>query len=211
MSNNYQPRGPGATAEAPGTKAYRVHLYLSVRVPVDVHHAATQLEAIDVALRSTDLPTAACAGTFADEVIAAMVDEVGDEHHIKSTTYAPGQLDAQPWVDVAQRDQTESLLTGPTTSRYLDLSTQHVTKQTMAWLCKGPNAATAGLGATIAPYQYGVIVGIPSDIPDLTAIDDVECPEDLKVILRFGRSIGCDLVRLDQDAALSGQLPIYAV
>lgn len=84
---------------------------------------------------------------------------------------------------------------------YLDLSTCHVSEETMHSL---DVAACSGL--TIAPYEYGAFVSVPSESSD---IDDMDCPNDLKQVLRYARSEGCDVVRFDQAAGILADLPYF--
>lgn len=85
--------------------------------------------------------------------------------------------------------------------QYLDLATNHVSEETMRSL-DGQQCS----GITIAPYEYGAFVSVPSDI---AAINKLECQEDLKVVLRYARSEGCNVVRFDQDAEAVTGLPRF--
>ncbi|HDR9174327.1 hypothetical protein [Burkholderia vietnamiensis] len=85
--------------------------------------------------------------------------------------------------------------------RYLDVSTGHVTAETMDWFDDGKCSAL-----TVAPYTYGAFVSVPFAASD---IDDVECPEDLKTVLKFARNLGCDVIRFDADADTLVELPRY--
>lgn len=84
---------------------------------------------------------------------------------------------------------------------YLDLSTGHVSKETMTGLS---NSSCTGI--TIANYDYGVFVSVPGEDE---GIDELECPEDLKVVLRFAKAEGCHLVRFDSDAGTVPNLPSF--
>lgn len=84
-----------------GLSAYRVHLNAVVRVPVVVHAAASQLDAIEKALTETNLHqmfrSHAC--EYADEIISVLVDEEGDEDYRNSRIYDPGTKPGQgEWV-----------------------------------------------------------------------------------------------------------------
>lgn len=90
LDQNGQPWGcMPETEQKAEAKAYRVHLYAVVRVPVEISEASSQLEAIQKAESQTNLQTAFLSGEFADDVVSVLVDEVGDEEYLKSTTYLP--------------------------------------------------------------------------------------------------------------------------
>ena len=90
LDQNGQPWGRmPETEQKAEAKAYRVHLYAVVRVPVEISEASSQLEAIQKAESQTNLQTAFLSGEFADDVVSVLVDEVGDEEYLKSTTYLP--------------------------------------------------------------------------------------------------------------------------
>ena len=75
------------TEQKAEVQAYRVHLYAVVRVPVEICEASSQLEAIQKAESQTNLHTAFRSGEYAEDVVSVLVDEVGDEEYLKSTTY----------------------------------------------------------------------------------------------------------------------------
>lgn len=84
-----------------GMNAYRVHLYAVARVAVEVDSAATQLEAVDKAVKGADLNrTFRGVGVeYADEIVGVMVDEVGDSDYRNTRSYDPGVKPGQaPWV-----------------------------------------------------------------------------------------------------------------
>jgi hypothetical protein len=105
---------------------------------------------------------------------------------------------------VLQRDEAINQEEG--TNRYLDLSTGHVSEQTMDWLNEATPSQSHCSGITVAPYEYGAFLSVPSEA---AAIDDLECADDLKTVLKYARSIGCDVVRFDSDAMLVAGLQYF--
>ena len=90
--------------------------------------------------------------------------------------------------------------------RYLDLSSGHVSEETMDWLSEATPARSHCTGITIAPYEYGVFVGVPDDVGN---IKDLECADDLKAVLRYARQTGCDVIRFDRDGDTVADLPHF--
>lgn len=86
---------------------------------------------------------------------------------------------------------------------YLDLSTGHVSQTTMQFIeaVQEENC----LPMTIANYEYGAFITVPSDFDDLPK----GLPKDLKEVLEYANKQGCILVRLDKDADTTTDLPIY--
>lgn len=97
--------------ESAADKAYRVHLYAVVRVPVEVPSASSQLNAIEKAEASVDLCREFTRGEYADEVVGALVDEVGDsDEYLNSRNYVPTtQFDAgtECWKVESQRTEAQ--------------------------------------------------------------------------------------------------------
>lgn len=85
--------------------------------------------------------------------------------------------------------------------QYLDLSTSHISKETMDLLTTG----TKYLGITIATYEYGAFISVP----DFTEHFPADLPEDLKSILMHANDLGCFVVRLDSDGNLANGLLVY--
>lgn len=84
------------------------------------------------------------------------------------------------------------------THSYLDLSNHHLTRSTYEWLEGEADAnPRRRLMTTVAPYEYGIFVGVPADLDAVQALDG---PEDLKAVLAFARGLGCNVVRFDRDA-----------
>lgn len=85
--------------------------------------------------------------------------------------------------------------------RYLDLATNHVTQTTMDWLSQG-----AAEGFTVAPYDYGCFVVVPADVERVEAL---ECPDDLKDVMRYAIKRDCHLIRFDALADSSENLHVF--
>lgn len=84
---------------------------------------------------------------------------------------------------------------------YLDLAQFHVSEATSHWL---DEAICTGLA--IAPYEYGAFVSVPANND---AIDELECPDDLKAVLKYAHFEGCGVVRFDADADAVAALPTF--
>ncbi len=103
---------------------------------------------------------------------------------------------------------------------HLDLSTSHVTLETMKQLshlgvagdcatgdCSDARIQAAGWPAmTIAAYDRGCFVSVPSFFTDEQR-DAV--PEDLRYVFRHAQAYGATLIRLDSDGATLEALPTY--
>jgi hypothetical protein len=89
---------------------------------------------------------------------------------------------------------------------YLDLSTGHVSKKTMEWLNAALPIESHCHGLTIAPYEYGAFVSVPSKAE---TIDERECPDDLKTVLKFAQQKSCSIVRFDRDGETIEDLPYF--
>lgn len=117
---------------------------------------------------------------------------------VELATMLAALLQRHGYIEQEPKDLDELLQCAKAANRsmgkcqYLDLSTCHVAEETAHWLDE--NLCT---GITIAPYEYGAFVSVPSELPD---IDGLDCPKDLKKVLRFARQMGCDMVRFDKDA-----------
>lgn len=85
------------------TRAYRVHLYAVIRVPVNVPDALSQLDAIEKAEESVNLERDWKDGEYADEVVGVLVDEVGDGEYMNTRNYV-ADADSGKWVE--ERPQT---------------------------------------------------------------------------------------------------------
>ncbi len=89
---------------------------------------------------------------------------------------------------------------------YLDLSTGHVSEETMHWLGDATPAKSHCMGITIAPYEYGAFVSVPSDA---AAFEELECADDLKAVLHYAKGLNCDVVRFDSDGDTVPGLPHF--
>lgn len=186
---------PDASA---GSKPYRVHLYLAVRVSVDVPAGASQQDAIAKALASTDFQNDFRGGEYAGEVSMVMVGEPGDTALLESTAYIPRVRPEQTgWTPT-----TGGMTVRPDVYRHLTLAQSHVSKDTMEWM---ESAELPDL--CIGPYDLGCFVTVPVVDAD---IDLLDCPEDLKTVMHYARSIDCDVLRFDVDGDFIEALQEYA-
>jgi hypothetical protein len=91
--------------------------------------------------------------------------------------------------------------------QYLDVSTSHVTRDTMQLLSWG--TLPLGMPAmTVASYEYGAFVSVPEELA-LASPEGQALPADLLEVLQAARTLGCDVVRLDADGAQMDALPTY--
>lgn len=84
-------------------------------------------------------------------------------------------------------------------SKYLDISIAHLTQETLK-----------NLDAEHAPYSFqydeGVFISIPeNDDPEAFA----KFPKDLQILLRYAWKNDARLVRLDVNAEIDGDIPVY--
>lgn len=84
----------------------------------------------------------------------------------------------------------------------LAVSIGHITQETMAWMRHPP----ADAPFAIAPYQHGAFVSVPSDVQ---IIDELACPEDLRVVMQHACRAGCLAIRFDSDADVIQALPYF--
>ena len=83
---------------------YDVHLYLTFRVKMPKVIAVNKEAAIESALETLDpgsLPTMSTGGRvfeYSDEVVAALVDIVGDDDFSHSMSLVPVPMDQDPWI-----------------------------------------------------------------------------------------------------------------
>jgi len=204
-------RRAGAIATDQATD-YRVTLYATVRVPVEVSSAANPLNAVELAIKNTELEHAFRGGEYADDITAALVDVVGDANYQRSVTFLPGPSNDEPWAE-SPADESEQPIPSRAAEilKFLYLSTCHLSKRSFDWVRRA--AASNGdprcPGLHIGSYAYGVFISVPSDIRDLTEIATMQCPGDLKSVLGYARSLGCELIRMDADAPCVDALPTY--
>ena len=88
--------------------------------------------------------------------------------------------------------------------RCLDLMSNHVSQETMQAMSRAPSWGPI----TVAPYEYGAFVSVPSNDGECN-VDDLRCPVDLKIVLNKARSLGCDIVCFDAAADALDGLPYF--
>jgi hypothetical protein len=87
---------------------------------------------------------------------------------------------------------------------FLDCSSVHLTKATLMMLSNGDHLRYP---STVAPYAYGVLVGVPNyEEPD-EPMDGF--PPDVLPILTYAASIGCSMVRFDRDGIVYPEFTQY--
>lgn len=89
--------------------------------------------------------------------------------------------------------------------QYLDCSTGHITRETMKMLEAGDNQR---LWNTVAPYEYGAFVGVPS-FEGASEDQFASFPKDLMEVLKFAAQRDCQIVRFDADGFDHDELPRY--
>lgn len=77
--------------------------------------------------------------------------------------------------------------------RYLDISTRHISPETL-------NGGS--VHHHIADYEAGAFFYVPDEI-------DEDCPRDLGKVLEYAKTNGCSIVRFDGDADTVDTLPFY--
>ena len=82
---------------------------------------------------------------------------------------------------------------------YFDLSTAHLTRTTMNLLDSGAH----GFLFTVAPYDFGVFVGVPDEL------DLATTPKDLLQVMRYAKMLGCAVIRFDADGDTHDELPAF--
>lgn len=89
---------------------------------------------------------------------------------------------------------------------YLDVSTEHITRGTMAKLESGSSHLYGWPAMSIANYEYGCFVTVPLD----TEPEQWEAlPPDLAKVLDYARKLGAILVRFDAEGEPAHKLPTY--
>lgn len=133
------------------------------------------------------------------------IDDEPDEGYLDSHNCLMGLIEAARRLGETQVKPPAKQAT--TTYQYLDLSTGHLSEETMDWINEASPNRSHCSGLSIAPYEYGAFVSVPGEGD---SIDDLECSEDLKEVLRFAMGQGCDVVRLDADAGYLSELPMFS-
>lgn len=87
-------------------------------------------------------------------------------------------------------------------AKYADLSTAHLRVDTIE-----------NLDADTIPYSYEYEEGIFISVPEKTDLDNDEwtkdLPDDLMNLLEYAWKNECQLIRLDRDAEIIKDLPVY--
>lgn len=88
---------------------------------------------------------------------------------------------------------------------FLDLSTAHLPKELGSF--SEPENVTTWQTHTIYNHsEYGFFIHVPDDD---TYLDPGDVPDELRVIFDYARSLGCDYVLFDRDAAIDTALPTW--
>jgi hypothetical protein len=88
----------------------------------------------------------------------------------------------------------------PSVRRFLDLSTAHLPQQMLYELGSQP-------GVVADATEFGAWLWVPSDPDD--PVTGARPPDEVLVIQRYARSLGCDWVLLDADAPTVHGLPTF--
>lgn len=82
--------------------------------------------------------------------------------------------------------------------KYLEISTAHLTQKTLE-----------GLNAMESPYTYEYEEGIFMSVPDKNETNISDMPKDLRILLQYTWINGIDLIRMDRDADIIDDIPVY--
>lgn len=82
---------------------------------------------------------------------------------------------------------------------YCDLSTAHLSRATMSML----ESRDHGFPFTVAPYDFGVFVGVPDELDVNTT------PKDLLQVMQHAKKLNCFVVRFDADGDVCAALPAF--
>ena len=82
--------------------------------------------------------------------------------------------------------------------KYLDISTAHLTQGTFG-----------GLNSMHLPYAYNYDEGVFITVPSKDEVDSVNIPDDLRILLQYAWDNDIDLIRMDRDAEVCDDLPVY--
>ena len=131
-----------------------------------------------------------------DDLYIASLCEIVD-----STDYTPNPVvraaclsseDSEIPTEEAHVKDVARMAKKPPITKCLDLSTGHLTQETMQ------NPAHH----LTAEYEYGAIFYVPEKISE-------DCEPDLAVVLKFAQQHGCDLVRFDNLNEVIDELPYF--
>lgn len=91
--------------------------------------------------------------------------------------------------------------------QYLDVSTAHITKETMNQIVAYTDlpAGDRGWLPIVAVYPEGAFLWVPEELQDHAP----DLPADLNRLLKIAKAQGCHLIRLDADADVIDGLMTY--
>lgn len=81
---------------------------------------------------------------------------------------------------------------------YLDISTAHLTQGTFG-----------KLNSMDIPYTYNYDEGAFISVPDKEEVSIITMPDDLRILLQYAWDNDIDLIRMDRDAEVCDDLPVY--
>lgn len=190
-----------------GSQSYRVHLYVAVRVPVNVC-GVTRGDLIGAARKAAEeFDSGAFAAQYAGNNASPHPDD--DE-----TTAEYAEEIAAAMVDVPDKDgdpeghyfEDEALWPDRNSGavhKYLDCSTGHLRPSTRQRIADGECP-----GPSQYPNEYGAWVHVPSEAED-AANEEGSMPDDLLAVVRYARVRGCCWIKFDRDADRLQCLPWY--
>lgn len=82
--------------------------------------------------------------------------------------------------------------------KYLDISTAHLTQRTFN-----------SLNTIESLYTYGYEEGVFISVPDKNETNISDMPKDLRILLQYAWINGIDLIRMDRDADVIDDIPVY--
>jgi hypothetical protein len=82
--------------------------------------------------------------------------------------------------------------------KYLDISTAHLTQGTFG-----------KLNSMHLPYAYNYDEGVFITVPSKNEIGTIIMPDDLRIVLQYAWDNDIDLIRMDRDAEVCDDLPVY--
>lgn len=82
--------------------------------------------------------------------------------------------------------------------KYLDISTAHLTQGTFR-----------KLNSMHLPYAYNYDEGVFITVPSKNEIGTIIMPDDLRIVLQYAWDNDIDLIRMDRDAEVCDDLPVY--
>jgi len=82
--------------------------------------------------------------------------------------------------------------------KYLEISTAHLKQKTLE-----------GFNAMEPPYTYECEEGIFMSVPDKNETNISDMPKDLRILLQYAWINGIDLIRMDRDADVIDDIPVY--